>query len=93
MVRWKDPRIDFLKADVERFCAGLDDLAPAARLHLVVRLRKALDEATGTALDESMAAAKAQGWGLRRIGRLAGLSHEKVRCRLARPAAGAGGSA
>ncbi|MFD4863250.1 hypothetical protein [Streptomyces atratus] len=67
--------IGFLKADVARFCAGLDDLAPAIRLRLIVQLRQALDEVTD--------AAKAEGWGLRQIGAQAGLSHEKVRYRLA----------
>lgn len=36
-----DPTIGFLKADVARFCAGLDDLVPAIRL-VVVQLREAL---------------------------------------------------
>ncbi|MDJ0464236.1 hypothetical protein [Streptomyces sp. H27-C3] len=78
-----DPTIGFLKADVARFCAGLDDLAPAIRLRLVVQLREALGEVTDAALDSGMAAAKAEGWGLRQIGAQAGLSHEKVRYRLA----------
>ncbi|MFJ4001042.1 hypothetical protein [Streptomyces parvus] len=78
-----DPTIGFLKADVARFCAGLDELAPAIRLRLLVQLRSALDEVTDTALDEGMAAAKAEGWGLRQIGGQVGLSHEKVRYRLA----------
>ncbi|MGW0884697.1 hypothetical protein [Streptomyces sp. NPDC002671] len=79
-----DPTIGFLKADVARFCAGLEDLAPAIRLRLVVQLREALDGVTGSALDAGMAAAKSEGWGLRRIGDHVGLSHEKVRYRLAR---------
>ncbi|MEU0939368.1 hypothetical protein [Embleya sp. NPDC005971] len=81
-----DPTVGFLKADVARFCAGLDDLAPAIRLRLVVELRQALGEVTDAALDGGMAAAKAEGWGLRQIGELVGLSHEKVRYRLARRA-------
>jgi hypothetical protein len=81
-----DPTIGFLKADVARFCAGLDDLAPAIRLRLVVQLRAALAEVTDTALDEGMVAAKAEGWGLRQIGGQVGLSHEKVRYRLAQRA-------
>ncbi|MFH8365789.1 hypothetical protein [Streptomyces sp. NPDC018031] len=39
---------------------------------------------TDEALDSGMAAAKAEGWGLRQIGAQTGLSHEKVRYRLAR---------
>ncbi|MFE2494158.1 hypothetical protein ACFXKS_28385 [Streptomyces scopuliridis] len=88
-----DPTIGFLKADVARFCAGLDDLAPAIRLRLVVQLREALGEVTDAALDGGMAAAKAEGWGLRQIGAQAGLSHEKVRYRLARVVDEPGGSA
>ncbi len=78
-----DPTIGFLKADVARFCAGLEDLAPAIRLRLVVQLRQALGEVTDAALDSGMAVAKAEGWGLRQIGAQVGLSHEKVRYRLA----------
>ncbi|MEN3584092.1 hypothetical protein AAH978_08050 [Streptomyces sp. ZYX-F-203] len=51
-----------------------------------MQLRSALDEVTDTALDEGTAAAKAEGWGLRQIGGQVGLSHEKVRYRLARAA-------
>ncbi|WP_328835648.1 hypothetical protein [Streptomyces europaeiscabiei] len=40
----EDPTIGFLKADVARFCAGPDELAPAIRLRLVVQLRQALDD-------------------------------------------------
>ncbi|MFC5668128.1 hypothetical protein ACFP3U_34825 [Kitasatospora misakiensis] len=88
-----DPVIGFLKADVARFCAGLEDLAPAIRLRLVVQLQQALDEVTDAALDGGMAAAKAEGWGLRRIGDHVGLSHEKVRYRLARASGEPDGSA
>ncbi|MFB7955842.1 hypothetical protein [Streptomyces sp. NPDC056045] len=55
-------------------------------LRLVVQLQAALAEVTDTALDEGMAEAKAEGWGLRQIGGQVGLSHEKVRYRLARRA-------
>ncbi|WP_127357399.1 hypothetical protein [Actinacidiphila soli] len=81
-----DPTIGFLKADVARFCAVLEELAPAIRLRLLVELRAALNEVTDAALDEGMAAAKAEGWGLRQIGDQVGLSHEKVRYRLAQAA-------
>ena len=77
-----DPTIGFLKADVARFCAGLDELAPAIRLLLVVQLRDAMGDVTERALDEGMAAARGEGWGLRRIGTVVGLSHETVRYRL-----------
>ncbi len=80
------PRIGFLKADVARLCDGLAELAPAIRLRLVVQLREVLGEVTDAALDEGMAAAKAEGWGLRQIGSQTGLSHEKVRYRLAQAA-------
>ncbi|SHM43381.1 hypothetical protein [Streptomyces yunnanensis] len=44
----------------------------------MVQLREALGEVTD--------AAKAEGWGLRQIGSQTGLSHEKVRYRLAQAA-------
>ncbi len=62
--------VAFLRADVERFCGELADLAPAARLRLVAELRAALDEVTTAALTSGMAAAKQEGWGLRRIGQV-----------------------
>lgn len=80
--------IGFLKADVTRFCAGLEELAPAIRLRLVMQLRAALDEVMDAALDAGVAAAQAEGWGLRQIGSQAGLSHEKVRYRLTRAEGG-----
>lgn len=48
------------------------------------RAARALESLTGQALDGSMAAARAEGWGLRRIADAAYLSHETVRGRLAR---------
>ncbi|WP_330260936.1 hypothetical protein [Streptomyces sp. NBC_00539] len=76
--------IDSLKGDVAEVCAGLGGLAPESRLRAVAELREALEAVvTGRALDGSMAAARAEGWGLRRIGEAAGLSHETVRGRLA----------
>jgi hypothetical protein len=75
-----------LRADVERFCDELADLAPAVRLRLVAELRAALDEVTTAALTSGMAAAKQEGWGLRRIAAFSGVSHEQVRRVLAAPA-------
>lgn len=83
--------VAFLRADVERFCAELADLPPAAQLRLVAELRAALDEVTTTALTAGMAAAQQEGWGLRRIAKFAGVSHEQVRRLLGSTAsAGAG---
>ncbi|MCZ1004140.1 hypothetical protein O1M63_49390 [Streptomyces mirabilis] len=79
-----DARIRLLTADVARFCTETGTLAPEQRLRLVTHLRHSLDRVTGQALDEGMKAARSKGWGLRRIGKAAGLSHEKVRHRLAR---------
>ena len=79
----EDPRIGFLCADVVRLCEGLDGLAPAQRLRLAVQLRDRLDAVVDAAVVESMAAAAAEGWGLRRVARFAGVSHEQVRRRLA----------
>ncbi|MGJ6969641.1 hypothetical protein ACSDR0_47960 [Streptosporangium sp. G11] len=70
--------VAFLRADVERFCAEIGDLAPALRLRLLAELGVMLDEVTSVAM-----ASAAEGWGLRRIGRSAGVSHEQVRRTLA----------
>ncbi|MFD3557586.1 hypothetical protein ACFWWA_36645 [Streptomyces goshikiensis] len=78
-----DARIRFLTADVALFCAETGRLEPEQRLRLVTQLRSFLDEVTGRALKGGMRAARRHGWGLRRIGAAAGLSHEKVRYRLA----------
>lgn len=69
----------FVRADVERLCAEVSALAPAARLALLADLRAALGEATDSAMAAAIADARAEGWGLRRIGKFAGLSHEQVR--------------
>jgi hypothetical protein len=82
--------VALLRADVERFCDELVDLPPAVRLRLVAELRAALDEVTTAALTAGMTAAKQEGWGLRRIARFTGVSHEQVRRLLAVSAASAG---
>ncbi|MFD9523580.1 hypothetical protein [Streptomyces sp. NPDC059979] len=79
-----DARIRHLTADVARSCAQTGHLAPGQRLRLVTELRKSLEKVTGRALDEGTQATRSERWGLRRVGALAGLSHEKVRYRLAR---------
>jgi hypothetical protein len=84
--------VTFLRADVERFCGELLELAPAVRLQLVTELRAALDEVTAAALTSGMVAAKEEGWGLRRIAAFTGVSHEQVR-RLLAASAPASGSA
>jgi hypothetical protein len=81
--------VAFLRADVERFCAELVDLPPAVRLRLVAELRAALDEVITAALTSGMAAAQQEGWGLRRIAKFTGVSHEQVRRLLAALAPGA----
>jgi hypothetical protein len=68
-----------LRAEVERFCGELVDLAPGTRLGLVAELRVALDEVTAAALTAGMTAAQRQGWGLRQIAKHTGISHEQVR--------------
>jgi hypothetical protein len=75
--------VAFLRADVERFCGELVDLPPAIRLRLVTELRAALDAVTTAALTSGMVAARQEGWGLRRIARFTGVSHEQVRRLLA----------
>ncbi|WP_436778355.1 hypothetical protein [Yinghuangia sp. YIM S09857] len=78
-----DPRVGFLRSDVVRFCAELEELAPAVRLRLVEELRGALTGALDAARVEAMAAAADEGWGLRRIAAFCGVSHEQVRRLLA----------
>jgi class 3 adenylate cyclase len=85
--------VTFLRADVERFCGELVELPPAVRLELVNELRAALDEVTTAALTAGMAAAKQEGWGLRRIATFVGVSHEQVRRLLAASSPAPGSSA
>ncbi|MEV6868077.1 hypothetical protein AB0M44_44740 [Streptosporangium subroseum] len=75
--------VAFLRADVDRFCREIADLAPAVRLRRLAELRAMLEEVTGAALMVAMADARGEGWGLRRIGTSAGISHEQVRRMLA----------
>ncbi|MBX9386934.1 hypothetical protein ACFPZ0_00640 [Streptomonospora nanhaiensis] len=75
----EDSAAAFIKADIERVCAEFTGLAPAVRLRRIAELRAALDEATAHAQAMAMADARAEGWGLRRIGEFCGISHEKVR--------------
>jgi hypothetical protein len=77
--------VAFLRADVERFCGEISGLAPAVRLRALAQLRATLDEVTAAALASAMADARGEGWGLRRIGAFAGMSHEQVRRALAAP--------
>ena len=79
----EDPRIGFLRGDVARFCDGLDGLAPAQRLGLVVALRSSLLAVADAAMVAAMRDAVNEGWGLRRVAQHAGMSHEQVRIRLA----------
>ncbi|MEU8378485.1 hypothetical protein, partial [Streptosporangium sp. NPDC048865] len=53
------------------------------RLRRLAELRTMLEEVTGAALMVAMADARGGGWGLRRIGTSAGISHEQVRRMLA----------
>ncbi|MCA2230253.1 hypothetical protein [Nonomuraea aurantiaca] len=71
--------VAFVQADVERFCAELVGVAPAIRLARLAELRVMLEDVV------AMAEARDEGWGLRRIGRQIGMSHEQVRRTLAKP--------
>ncbi|WP_231618779.1 hypothetical protein [Nonomuraea sp. SBT364] len=73
----------FLRSDVARFCGEIADLAPAVRLARLAELKAMLDDVTSQAMAAAMADARSEGWGLRRIGRYAGVSHEQVRRTLA----------
>jgi hypothetical protein len=81
--RVSSEQVGFLRADVERLCGELAELAPAVRLRVLAELRSAVEEVTSPALAAAMAAAQGEGWGLRRIGAFVGLSHEQVRRTLA----------
>ena len=73
-----------LRADVERFCAELVNHPPAVRLRSLAALRAMLDEVTLLAvLAVAMTSAREEGWGLRRIAKFLGVSHEQVRRMLA----------
>jgi hypothetical protein len=67
--------VAFLRSDVARFCSEIADLAPAVRLARLAELRAMLDDVTS----QATADACGEGWGLRRIGKHAGVSHEQVR--------------
>lgn len=60
--------VAFLRSDVERFCGEIADLAPAIRLRRLAELRVMLEAVTSAATTAAMADARAEGWGLRRIG-------------------------
>ena len=57
-------REDMLRADVVRFCDGLDGLAPAQRIGLAVALRASLAAVVDAAVVAAMRDAVAEGWGL-----------------------------
>ncbi len=59
----------------------------------MAELRAALDEVTTAALTAGMAAAQQEGWGLRRIAKFTGVSHEQVRRLLAASASAPDASA
>ncbi|MEV4251402.1 hypothetical protein AB0J63_49480 [Streptosporangium canum] len=75
--------VAFVRADVERFCAELVGVAPAIRLARLAELRVVLEDVVAAASAQAMADARDEGWGLRRIGRQIGMSHEQVRRTLA----------
>jgi DNA-directed RNA polymerase specialized sigma24 family protein len=68
----------------------LDELAPAIRLGLLEELRLALAGVVDEARMAAMATAVDEGWGLRRIGKFCGVSHEQVRRILAGARSGEG---
>ncbi|MFI6317111.1 hypothetical protein ACIBG8_06310 [Nonomuraea sp. NPDC050556] len=79
--------VAFLRSDVARFCGEIVDLAPAVRLARLAELRAMLEEVTAQAMAAAMADARGERWGLRRIGKHAGVSHEQVRRMLVPPEA------
>jgi hypothetical protein len=75
--------VALLRSDVERFCGELVDHPPAIRLRILTELRAMVDEVTLSALASAMSSAQDEGWGLRRIAKFSGVSHEQVRRLLA----------
>jgi hypothetical protein len=71
--------VAFIRSDVERFCAELVGSAPAIGLRRLAELRVMLDGVVAEASTAAMTDARGEGWGLRRIGRHVGMSHEQVR--------------
>ncbi len=74
-----DDGIAFVRADVVRLCSELDGLAPATRLARLAALRDALSEEMTAQLRAAASSARDEGWGLRRIASMIGVSHEQVR--------------
>ena len=83
--------VAFLRSDVERFSREIAGSAPAVRLRRLAELRVMLEDVTSSAMSAAMADARDEGWGLRRIGTSAGMSHEQVRRMLLSPEEHPGG--
>lgn len=69
----------FVRAELARFCGELEGLAPAARLAGLAAVREELEEEMAGQLRAGAWAARGEGWGLRRIAGMLGVSHEQVR--------------
>jgi hypothetical protein len=83
---WRE-RVESIRAHLQGFRAEVTLLPPIQRLRLLAELRHGLDEASGELVEDAIVAARADGWGLRRIAVAAGISHEQVRRVLADHAA------
>jgi hypothetical protein len=86
---WRE-RVESIRAHLQGFHAEVTLLPPLQRLRLLAELRNGLDEASGELVEDAIVAARADGWGLRRIAVAAGISHEQVRRVLADHAAATG---
>jgi hypothetical protein len=71
--------VRFVRAELARFCGELEGLAPAVRLAGLASVRDELDEEMDGQLRAAAWAARGEGWGLRRIAGVLGVSHEQVR--------------
>lgn len=71
--------VRFVRTELARFCGELEGMAPAARLVGLACVRDELNEEIDVQVRAAAWAARGEGWGLRRIAGVLGVSHEQVR--------------
>ncbi|MFD3313165.1 hypothetical protein [Streptomyces sp. NPDC058694] len=79
-----DRQADQVRRQLRQLVEDLASCTPEQRLATVAQVRGSCEELLSPALLDAMAAARDQGWGLRRIGAASHYSHEQVRSLLAR---------
>lgn len=85
-----DDAVEFVRTEVARFGAELETVAPAVRLERLTALREVVDREIAGQLRAAACSARGEGWGLRRITGVVGVSHEQVRRMLTATDAAAG---